>query len=138
MAGSVRQDGPIVAINVTPFVDIALVLLIIFMATANYVVNPAIEVDLPKAAAAGEAPETTLNLVLARDGALFLNGARSTEPVVAERCRAASRQNPNVQAVIAADGASRHESVIHLIDLVKLNGVSHFALSIERAALNNP
>ena len=74
------EPGPaIVNINVTPLVDITLVLLIIFMVTASYIVSPAIRVDLPKAASGGEQQRTTLGLTLTRDGVLYLNGAPSND-----------------------------------------------------------
>ncbi len=131
MAAQVGNDAPITAINVTPFVDVVLVLLIIFMATSNYIVNPAIEVDLPEAASGGETVETTLSVVLSKEGQLYLNGEPTTEDLLAERCRQASRRNPKIQAIIAADGASRHREVVRLIDVVKLGGVKSFAINID-------
>jgi biopolymer transport protein ExbD len=121
-------DG-IVGINVTPLVDIMLVLLIIFMVASSYIVNPAIEVDLPQAASAGEALDTTLSLVLKADGALFLNGEAASRDVVAAQCKAASGRDPQTQAIIAADAGASHGQVVRLIDLVKLNGVRKFAIS---------
>lgn len=132
MAATTGTEHQITAINVTPFVDVVLVLLIIFMATSSYIANPAIEVDLPEAASGGEAVETTLALVLTKGGELFLNGKRTTEEALAAACRRASSIHPEVQAIIAADGASRHSEVVRLIDVVQLNGVHSFALNIER------
>lgn len=134
MAAATGNDGPITSINVTPFVDVVLVLLIIFMATSSYIANPAIEVDLPQAASGGDAVETTLALVLDKNGKLYLNGEPTTEPNLALHCRSASEKDANIQAIIAADGASRHSQVVRLIDLVKLNGVKSFALNIDTPA----
>jgi biopolymer transport protein ExbD len=128
---STGNSEPLVAINVTPFVDVVLVLLVIFMATSSYISNPAIEVDLPEAASGGEAIETTLALVLTADGKLYLNGDLVNETQVANYCQTVSRQNPKVQAIIAADGGARHDQVVRLIDVVKLNGVHSFALNID-------
>lgn len=134
-SGTDGLGEPLVAINITPFVDVALVLLIIFMATSSALVNAAIEVELPQAASGGEAVETTVALVLSREGKLFLNGEESDHARVAAHCREASAQNPKLQAIIAADGAARHREVVRLIDVVKLNGVSSFALNIDPTAL---
>ncbi len=131
MAGHAMGDEGIVGINVTPLVDIMLVLLIIFMVASSYIVNPAIEVDLPQAASAGEALDTTLSLLLSKDGELFLNGEPATEAQVAAKCREVSAQDAKAQAIIAADKDSSHGAVIHLIDLVKLNGVTKFAINTE-------
>jgi biopolymer transport protein ExbD len=127
------DDEPIVAINVTPLVDVVLVLLIIFMVTAAYIVKPAIEVDLPEAATAGEVVETTLSLIIASDGRLFLNGDPVDEATLAQRCRAASDKDPRVQAIIAADSDTRHGVVVRVIDVIKQHGVKSFAINVDRA-----
>src|SRR5215212_10838050 len=72
----------ITEINVTPLVDITLVLLIIFMVTTTYIVNPTIKIDLPKAASGSEQARTTLALTVTKEGTLFLNGERSDEAAV--------------------------------------------------------
>jgi len=78
------EDGGqmISGINVTPLVDITLVLLIIFMVTTTYIVNPSIKVDLPKAASGTDQTKTTLGLTLMKDGALYLNGERTSDAAV--------------------------------------------------------
>lgn len=132
MAGAPQSDDGITGINVTPLVDIMLVLLIIFMVTAGQIVNPSIEVDLPKAASAGEGGESPLAVVLTADGTLHMGDAPVTEAELAARCRALAAANPKAQAIIAADGQTSHAAVIRVIDLVKLNGVTRFALNVDR------
>lgn len=132
MASQLRSaNDQITSINITPLVDVMLVLLVIFMATSAYITNPAIEVDLPQAASGGETVETTIALVLKRDGKVFLNGEPATEKKIAAHCRKVSAQNPEIQAIIAADSHSYHYQVIRLIDLIKLNGVKSFAINID-------
>jgi biopolymer transport protein ExbD len=134
-ASSFRGDddggGMIVDINVTPLVDITLVLLIIFMVTASYIVSPAIKVDLPKAASGTEQSKTTLSLTIAKDGALYLNGDRSNDEIVVRYIKGELPKNPDLQAIIAADGAVAHRDVIHVIDLVKRTGVHRFAINVD-------
>ena len=122
----------IVDINVTPLVDITLVLLIIFMVTASLIVNPAIKVDLPKAASGTEQVKTTLALTLTKDGALFLNGERSSDDAVVKYIGGELPKNPELQAIIAADRSVSHGDVVHIIDLVKRTGVHRFAINIDR------
>ena len=122
----------IVDINVTPLVDITLVLLIIFMVTASLIVNPAIKVDLPKAASGTEQVKTTLALTLTKDGALFLNGERSSDDAVVKYIGGELPKNPELQAIIAADRSVSHGDVVHVIDLVKRTGVHRFAINIDR------
>lgn len=124
------EDG-INAINVTPLVDIMLVLLVIFMVASAYIVKDTIEVELPKAATGGESPDLTLSLVLDRDNNLFLNGAPSSEAEIANACQTAVAKNPEVQAIIAADEGVRHGRVIRLIDLIRINGLTKFAINVK-------
>lgn len=134
--GSGDDDpGPmIVNINVTPLVDITLVLLIIFMVTASYIVSPSIRIDLPKAASGTEQQRTSLGLTLTREGALYLNGAPSNDDTVIRFISGALPRNPDLQAVIAADRSVPHGDVVHLIDIVKRAGVHRFAINVDPGA----
>ena len=129
---SSSSDESITGINVTPLVDITLVLLIIFMVTASLIVNPAIKVDLPKAASGTEQVKTTLALTLTKDGALYLNGERSSDDAVVKYIGGELPKNPELQAIIAADRSVSHGDVVHVIDLVKRTGVHRFAINIDR------
>jgi biopolymer transport protein ExbD len=131
MAGGARDDDEIISdINVTPFVDIVLVLLIIFMVTATYIVSRAIPVDLPKASS-GEDITTTLALTLTKNGDLYLDGRKVQEAEVKRAIASARRGNRDTRAVIAADREVSHGRVVHIIDLVRREGVSRFAINIE-------
>jgi biopolymer transport protein ExbD len=121
----------IVDINVTPLVDVVLVLLIIFMVTATYIVNASIKVDLPKAASGSEQARTTLALTLDRDGTLYLNGEKSDEGAVTRFIGIELPKNADLQAIIAADKVVPHGSVVRVIDLVKRAGVRKFAINVD-------
>src|SRR5512140_1540911 len=123
-------------INVTPLVDITLVLLIIFMVTTTYIVNPSIKVDLPKAASGTDQMRTTL--ALTKDGQLYLNGDRSDEAQVVKEIATDLPKNPDLQAIIAADKVVSHGSVVHIIDLVKRAGVRKFAINVDSSATLAP
>jgi biopolymer transport protein ExbD len=126
-------DDMIAAINVTPLVDITLVLLIIFMVTATYVVREAIEVDLPRAASGGETVGPTLAFAIDREGKLFLDGTPATLDAAREAVRTAVARSPEARALISADRAVSHGRVIEVIDLVKQEGLTRFAIDVERA-----
>ena len=134
--GSGDEDEIISGINVTPLVDITLVLLIIFMVTATYIVRETIEIDLPEAANAGETVETTLALVIDPDGDIFLNGEAIAEgdltTAVPELLAQAKAANEKLQAILSADKDVSHGRVVHIIDVVKGLGVSRFAINIEK------
>ena len=138
MAGTTRRRGIIAEINVTPLVDIMLVLLIIFMLTAHLIAKQAIEVELPRAATSTTTTPTTIAVTLTRDGALYLNAA----PVTAEQLRAAVREavrkDPRTQAIIAGDKAVSHGRVVWVLDTIRTLGVTSFAIQIQPGEIVAP
>ena len=139
MAGAASQfedddsGRMITEVNVTPLVDITLVLLIIFMVTTTYIVNPSIKMDLPKAITDTDQMRTTLALTLTKDNKLYLNDAPANEEQVQKKIAADLPANPDLQAIIAADTVVPHGRVVHLIDLVKRAGVRKFAINVDTA-----
>jgi len=143
VAGTTRYDddeggpGAIADINVTPLVDITLVLLIIFMVTAPMIANnPSIKVELPKAATGDETLKSTLALTLSRDpstGAvlLYANGDKTDEAAVKTMIPDMLSKNKDLQAIIAADRGISYGDVVHIVDLVKSLGVHKFALNTD-------
>ena len=132
MAASVSEEQEeITGINVTPLVDITLVLLIIFMVTATYIAKEAIEVDLPRAASGGQVVGQTLAFALDREGRLFLDGAPATPEAARAAVRAAVARSAEARAIISADRAVSHGRVVELIDLVKREGLTRFAIDVE-------
>ena len=133
MAGhSQGQDEEIGGINVTPFVDIALVLLIIFMVTAKYIVSQQIPVDLPQASTSQSAAEVRLaSIAIDRDQRIFLDGQPTTEVELRAELQRRWEADHDIRAVIAADRNVIHGRVTEVIDLVRQAGVSHFAIQTE-------
>jgi len=85
MAGSLYKDDDdamISEINVTPFVDVVLVLLVVFMITAKLIVARGVEIDKPKAATGGEV-QSTLRVSVNKEGELFVNGDKFTDDATA-------------------------------------------------------
>jgi biopolymer transport protein ExbD len=129
------DEGLLASINIIPFVDIVLVLLVIFMLTAATIVKASIKVELPKAASGGGKVETTLTFVRSKSGDLLLNGEKLASLAAgAQIVKQEAAKNPKVQAVISADKGVEYGAVVEIIDMVKQNGVSTFALDIERTA----
>lgn len=136
MAGLVNDQGDdeaIAHINIVPFVDIVLVLLIIFLLTANLIAKASIPVDLPRAANVSEIVDPTVNIVITASGDLFLDGKSLGRDALRDAVAEKFRANAKLRAVIAADKAVRYEFVIATIDLLKEVGVNAFALNVERA-----
>lgn len=134
MASNVFQDDDdvIATINIVPFVDIVLVLLIIFMITSSAIAKASISVDLPSAASAGNAVSSTLNVVLNAKGEVYLNGKPTDYDQLGAYVAKATWKEKDLQAVISADKTIDYGRVIKIIDVVKSNGVKSFALNIER------
>ena len=131
MAASVSNDDDMItAINVTPLVDITLVLLVILMVTASYVASKAIPMELPRGAT-GESTATTLSVSIDREGKTYLDATAIEEPTLRQRIKAAHAADPEVRAVIAADGRTSHASVVRVIDLLRREDVTKFAINID-------
>jgi biopolymer transport protein ExbD len=127
------DDEAITDINITPFVDIILVVLIIFMVTATYIVAPSIKVNLPDAATGENTEQSSLGVTLTADGKLYLNGDEVTEAQLRESIQVEKAKNKEVICLIAADRTVLHGDVVHIIDVVRQEGVAKFAINIEPA-----
>jgi biopolymer transport protein ExbD len=131
MAGGANDGGDddlITAINVTPLVDIVLVLLIVLMVTSSYLVNKSINVELPKAAT-GETTTPSLSLSLDVNGKTYLDGKEMVAVELQRAVRAAYAKDPEVKAIISADGRAMHAQVVQLIDLLRKEKVTKFAIN---------
>ncbi len=119
--------GIIAGINVTPLVDVTLVLLVIFIVTAKIVVTPALPMDLPEASQ-GEPVQVVLSVLLPQDGSTLVNGARiASDDELTQRAKRALAEDTDLRAVIQADGAVPHRRVIATLDALKSAGVSRIA-----------
>jgi biopolymer transport protein ExbD len=136
MAGISRDDGDgmISDINVTPLVDITLVLLIIFMVTAKIIVSQSLPLDLPKAAA-GQEVQLIFGLELHSSGETIVDGKKvASDDAILPLAREAQAKNADLRAVIRADQAVQHGRVIRALDLLKQAGVSKIAFGVSPVA----
>lgn len=137
--GSIDQDDvEITGINVTPLVDVMLVLLIVFMVTSTYIVQQSIQVQLPKADTGENTPKVkNLAFVVDKSGALFLDGKPIQLEDIAARVQSERSMDPNVQlqALVAADKETPHGFVVGLIDAVRRQGITDLAINVEKSGL---
>ena len=135
MAGTGQSgaQGPIVGINVTPMVDVVLVLLIIMMVSATYIVQQSLKVELPKTATSDEAASSPAAVTITRDGAFFYGGSPVDEGQLVSHLRSAVQTNADVNLIVTADERAFHGSVVHVIDLAKVEGISKFAINVDRS-----
>ncbi len=134
MKSSQDHDDSISEINVVPLVDIILVVLIIFMVTAPMFMKPSINVNLPKAASGEQTTPSQLNITLAKDGRVLVNGTASSDDEIKRLAVDEVTKNAEIQAIISADKDVAHGSVVRVLDIVKTAGVKKFAISIEKAS----
>ena len=130
-SASPRRGAIIEGINVTPLVDITLVLLIIFIVTAKLVVAPAVPLDLPKASQSEEL-QTILSIVVPAEGPTQVDGAPTDDAALGGRARAALARDPELRAVIQADRAVSHGRVMTVLDTLKAAGLVRVAFGAVR------
>lgn len=134
--GSLYHDddggGAITDINVTPFVDVVLVLLVVFIVTAKLIVARGVEIDKPKAATGGDV-QSTLRVSVDAAGDLFVNGDRyASDPAAIGRIKEIAAATTKPKAIIAGDRKTAYAGVMHAIDLVQQAGITAIALENER------
>ncbi len=137
MAGGATHDpeDAITGINVTPLVDITLVLLIIFMVTTKIVLNQTVPLDLPKAATGTSDVQVVFSIVLAADGRTMVDSnPEPNDDAILALARVAQSQHADLRAVIKADAAVTHGRVIHVLDLLKQAHVSKIAFGVSPVA----
>ena len=136
MAGGAAQDGDdaITGINVTPLVDVTLVLLIIFMVTTKIVMNQTVPLDLPKAATGTADQQQIFSIIMAADGRAFVDSKPiPNDDAILQLARDAQAAHPDLRAVIKADAAVTHGRVIHVLDLLKQARVNKIAFGVTPA-----
>jgi len=138
MAAANNDDEIISVINVTPLVDVTLVLLIIFMVTARIIVSQGMPMDLPKAAS-GDSIQTVFSVELTADGKTVVDSRPlANDDAIAPLAKAAKLKDKDLRAVIRADKKVEHGRVIHVLDLLNRVGVSKIAFAVSPISATGP
>ena len=130
-SGSSRSRGGIVGINVTPMVDIVLVLLIIMMVSATYIVSQSLKVELPKTASSDDTVSKTYVVTITKDGEYLFNDKVVAKAELPAILRGAKAESKDLNLVITADEQARHGNVVGVIDAAKVEGITKFAINVE-------
>jgi biopolymer transport protein ExbD len=133
MAGTTEgggKHGGIVAINVTPMVDILLVLLVILMATAQYIVRRNMQVNLPAAATSDGPVAPVATVMIESDGTLSLDGENLTEAQLQTRLQDIRAESEEAVVVINADRAAQHGMVVSVLDMARQARLTHFSIQV--------
>ena len=136
MAGTMpsgKRAGTIAAINVTPLVDVVLVLLVILMVASTYIVAQTLKVQLPRAKSTDGTAEKPTKVEILKDGKLRWNEVPITEPELADRMKAAVANDADMSLVVSADKEVMHGNVVHVLDMAKLASVTKFAINVQQS-----
>jgi len=133
--GSLYNDDDsagITDINVTPFVDVVLVILVVFIVTAKLIVARGVEIDKPKAATGGEV-QSTLRISVTATGDLYVNGDKFLDDAAAvARVKQIAATSTKPKAIISGSKVGPYGNVMRAIDIAQLAGVTAIALENER------
>jgi biopolymer transport protein ExbD len=129
-SSSAGDDDTIQGINVTPLVDIMLVLIIIFMVASQIGKVLDLELQLPRAASAESAPPPTLTIEVGLEGELKLDGKPVAQAELQAAVRRAATASADAQAMVAADEGVPYAAVVAAVDAVRLGGIKQLGLAV--------
>jgi biopolymer transport protein ExbD len=132
MHAEADADAPITGINVTPLVDIVLVVLIIFMATAPMIARRAIKVEVPKVSKSDKAATDALAIALDGKRELTLAGKKVSLDELKTALKIAAAANPDQALTLSADKTIPYGEVAELLDAVRSSGLKKVGLEVRR------
>jgi biopolymer transport protein ExbD len=132
-----NRDETISGINVTPLVDVVLVLLVVLMVTATYISSKGIPLELPRADS-GESVQAPLSISIDRAGQIYLDGVALGIERLKQQLRAMPGAKSALRVVIAADGSVEHRRVVQLIDVLRHEDITQFAINVDPGELDEP
>jgi biopolymer transport protein ExbD len=138
MAGTLPGGGgrvrTIAAINVTPLVDVVLVLLVILMVASTYIVAQTLKVQLPRAHSTDGTADKPTKVEILKNGSLRWNEEPIVEAALAQKLKGAVAADPDMSLVVSADREVMHGNVVHVLDLAKIAGVTKFAINVQQGS----
>jgi biopolymer transport protein ExbD len=137
VAGTMPSGGgrarTIAQINVTPLVDVVLVLLVILMVASTYIVAQTLKVQLPHAKSTDGTADKPTKVEILKDGHLRWNEQPIVEAELSGKMKAAVDADPDMSLVVSADKEVMHGTVVHILDLAKVAGVTKFAINVQQS-----
>lgn len=127
------NDEGINDINITPFVDVVLVLLVIFMVTAPVMLKESLKVNLPKTLTSDISTKAeSIGIAITKEGQVLFNGKLLSSESLNLELERLAKEAPMTNFLISADTETRHGDVVKMIDLLKKNNLNKFALQVEK------
>ena len=136
MAGTMGGGGrakTIAAINVTPLVDVVLVLLVILMVASTYIVAQTLKVQLPRAKSTDGTADKPTKVEILKNGSLRWNEEPIQESALAGKLKEAVEADAEMSLVVSADREVQHGNAVHVLDMAKLAGVTKFAINVQQS-----
>ena len=131
-AGGGNRRAPISGINVTPLVDVMLVLLVIMMVSATYIVSQTLKVDLPKSSSSEGGAASVAAVTVTATHELYLNKQLVDDAELAVRLRGLVAEDKAMTLIVSADEKADHGAVVHVLDVARVEGITSFAVNVER------
>lgn len=125
-------------INMTPFVDVVLVLLVIFMVTAPAMVKETLKVKLPKTNTSDGPKNISLGIAITREGQILLDGKLHTLETFQNELKEIKNSRKETTFLISADAESYHGKLVEVIDALKKEDLNQFALQVEKIKKATP
>ena len=122
----------IVGINVTPMVDVVLVLLVILMVSATWIVSQSMKVDLPNTQTSDGSAASLAAVTIGPKGELLFNEEPVSEVQLKDKLSAAGKKGDDITLIVSADKVAQHGVVVHVLDLARSHNITKFAVSVER------
>jgi biopolymer transport protein ExbD len=130
--GSSNEDEEIGSINITPMVDVILVLLVIFMVTANFLKKESLNINLPKVAASDPNVAESVQVALTRDNKILLEGKEVSIESMIQQLERDAKIRPNMRLTLSADEKLPYGRITEIMGLVRKAGVTRIALSVKK------
>lgn len=125
------DDDEIGYINITPMVDVLLVLLVIFMVTANFLKRESVNINLPKVNASDPNVAQSVQIAITKNGELLMEGLNITEEKMVAKLSSESKYRPNMRVTLSADERLTYGTIARAMGLIRQSGVTRIALSVK-------
>ncbi len=127
-----------VSLDMTPLIDVVLMLVIFFMLTTTFVLAPGIKVDLPKGLSVQHTRETDKVVIIMKDGAVYYQDERVDLATLEAALQQAQQKQPGLRVVIKADKNALHGRVVEVMDMAKSMGIARLAITTAPKQVSQP
>lgn len=117
------------SLNITPLIDVVLLLLIFFMISTTFVVQPGINVNLPKTVTSEKQIRKDIVVIITKDSTIYINEKKVDSRDILEKFKSEHDKNRDALLIIKADKEVSHGEVVNIMDLAKQAGISSMAIA---------